>query len=190
MPRRVRASVVLPLPDSPTRPSVSPGQIAALTSTNACTSWPRCWNTLLSSSSGRVALAERSTFGQLEVGGLRARKLAAHARGTSSDSRARAPTVVERRLLGVAALVGERAAVCEHATGDLGAEAREEPRDRVEPAVILAHAAARDAAQQPDGVRVPRILRARSRPGPPRRAGRRRAPRRDRTSSRSRRGCG
>ena len=30
MPSSVRASVVLPLPDSPTSPSVSPGQIAAL----------------------------------------------------------------------------------------------------------------------------------------------------------------
>ena len=32
MPSSVRASVVFPLPDSPTSPSVSPGQIAALTS--------------------------------------------------------------------------------------------------------------------------------------------------------------
>ena len=31
IPRRARASVVLPLPDSPTRPRVSPGQIPALT---------------------------------------------------------------------------------------------------------------------------------------------------------------
>ena len=40
----------------------------------------------------------------------------------------------------------------------LGAEAREEAGDRVEPAVILAHAAARDAAQQADRVRVTRVL--------------------------------
>ena len=41
IPSSVRASVVLPLPDSPTSPSVSPGQIAALTPMSACTSCPR-----------------------------------------------------------------------------------------------------------------------------------------------------
>ena len=42
--------------------------------------------------------------------------------------------------------------------GDLGPEARQEARDRVEPAVVLADAAARDAAQQADRVRVARVL--------------------------------
>ena len=51
IPRSVRARVVLPLPDSPTRPSVSPFQIAALTPTSACMSCPCCWNTLPRSSS-------------------------------------------------------------------------------------------------------------------------------------------
>ena len=65
---------------------------------------------------------------------------------------------LERRLLGGAALVRERAAVDEDASGELGAELRQEAGDRVEPAVVLADAAARDAAEQADGVRVPRVL--------------------------------
>ena len=58
------------------------------------------------------------------------------------------------RLLGVAALVGERAAIREHTPGDVGAERRKEAGDRVEPPVILPHAAARDAAKEADRVRM------------------------------------
>ena len=43
-PSRTRASVVLPLPDSPTRPSVSPAATARSTSTSARTSWPSWLN--------------------------------------------------------------------------------------------------------------------------------------------------
>ena len=68
------------------------------------------------------------------------------------------PDGVERRLVGGAALVRERAAVDEHAPGELDAELRQEAGDRVEPAVVLADAAARDAAEQTDGVGVPRVL--------------------------------
>ena len=49
----------------------------------------------------------------------------------------------------------------------------------------LPHAAARDAAQQPDRVRVARVAEDLLRRAPPRRGGRRRARRRARTSSRS-----
>ena len=65
---------------------------------------------------------------------------------------------MERRLLLPADVLGHGAAVDVDAGGQLGAERRREPRDRVEPLAVLAHAAAWDAAQQPDGVRVPRVV--------------------------------
>ncbi len=65
---------------------------------------------------------------------------------------------VERWLLGVADLARERAPRCEHATRQILAEVREEAGDRVEPAAVLARAAARNAAQQPHGVRVPGLV--------------------------------
>ena len=161
MPSSVRASVVFPLPDSPTRPSVSPGQIAALTSVSAWTSCPRCLKTFdssLSSTSGR-SVARRP------AGSSRSAASARGSAGARSWYQQRLscppPTVDERRLLRVAALVGERAAIGEDAAGELRAEAREEAGDRVEPAVILADAAARDAAQEADRVRVARILKHR-----------------------------
>ena len=157
MPSSVRASVVLPLPDSPTSPSVSPGQTAALTSVSACTSCPRCVKTfdeLLDLDERR--LAARSTRGRS--------RSAASARGSAGarswyQQRLSWPrsTIEERRLLLVAAVVGERAAVGEHAARELDAERRQEAGDRVEPAVVLAHASARDAAQEADRVRVARV---------------------------------
>ena len=65
----------------------------------------------------------------------------------------------------------------------VGARAGQVARDRVEAVAILAQAAARDAPQQPDRVRVARVVEDRPASGPPRRAGRRRARRRGRTSS-------
>ena len=50
MPSSARANVVLPQPDSPTSPSVSPGQIAAETPPSACTLWPP-WMKILPRSS-------------------------------------------------------------------------------------------------------------------------------------------
>ena len=64
----------------------------------------------------------------------------------------------ERRLLGPAAVVGERAAVGEDTPGELGPDAWKESRDRVQPTVILPHATARDTAEQADRVRVTRVL--------------------------------
>ena len=58
----------------------------------------------------------------------------------------------------MADVLGERAAVGEHAARQIGADRRQVAGDRVQAAVILAHAAARDAAQQADGVGVPRIV--------------------------------
>ncbi len=60
-----------------------------------------------------------------------------------------------RRCL-AAAVLGDRAARGEHAPGQRVARRRQEARDRVQPAVVLALVAARDAAQQPDRVGVPR----------------------------------
>ena len=59
--------------------------------------------------------------------------------------------------------LGEQAAPGEDAARQLLADVRHEARDRVEPAVILPDTAARDAAHQPDGVRVPRVLQHRLR---------------------------
>ncbi len=58
----------------------------------------------------------------------------------------------------MAALVGQRAAVGEDAAGKLSAEGRQEAGNRVEPAVVLADASTRDAAQQADRVRMARVL--------------------------------
>ena len=57
IPSSVRASVVLPLPDSPTSPSVSPGQMAALTPTSAWISAPCCLKVLPRSSNCSSGLA-------------------------------------------------------------------------------------------------------------------------------------
>ena len=157
MPSSVRASVVFPLPDSPTRPSVSPGQTAALTSVSAWTSCPRWRKTFVSSwisTTGGPASLDRR---KLEIRSLLARELR-RALVVPAAAVVAALDGDQRRLFLAAALVGERAAVGEHASRDLRAEAREVPGDRVEPAAILPHAPARNAAEEADRVRVTRIL--------------------------------
>ena len=62
------------------------------------------------------------------------------------------------RLLAEATIVCQGAAIGEHAAFEPRAETRQEPRDRVEPAVVLPDAAAGYAAQQADRVRMARIL--------------------------------
>ena len=52
-PSSVRASVVLPLPDSPTSPSVSPGRSEKLRSSTARMSWPS-WRNVLRRLSARI----------------------------------------------------------------------------------------------------------------------------------------
>ncbi len=61
----------------------------------------------------------------------------------------------EGRFLGAAALARMRAPVGEHAARKLGSQRGQEAGDGVEPAVVFAHAAARDATQQPDRVGMP-----------------------------------
>ena len=65
--------------------------------------------------------------------------------------------VVRRRRLGAAAVARDGAAVGEHAARQVRAGQRQEARDRVEPPVVLALPALRDAADQPDGVGMPRL---------------------------------
>src|SRR5260370_8890239 len=65
---------------------------------------------------------------------------------------------VRRRGLGPASLIGEGAALGEDAAGGHLAGGGQEARDRVQAAVVLTLAAARNAAQQPYGVRVPGLL--------------------------------
>jgi hypothetical protein len=64
---------------------------------------------------------------------------------------------IEVGLLLTADLFGETATRLEDAAGQVGAEAGEEPGNRVQRRLVLAHAAARDAAEEADGVRVPRV---------------------------------
>ena len=69
-----------------------------------------------------------------------------------------APEVEERGLLATADVLGEAATIDEHARRQLGAELRQEAGDGVEPLAVLAHAAVRQAAQEPDRVRVARVV--------------------------------
>jgi hypothetical protein len=62
------------------------------------------------------------------------------------------------RSLGSAAVVGEAAAGSENASDDVLAGRRKKPRDRVQPTSILALTSAGDAAEEPDGVGVTRVL--------------------------------
>ena len=70
----------------------------------------------------------------------------------------KAAELLERRLVLGADLLDERATVGEHAAGRRLADVRQEAGDRVQSAVILAHAATRDTAEQSDRVRVARVL--------------------------------
>src|SRR5256714_13019408 len=66
---------------------------------------------------------------------------------------------IQGRLLRVADLLREPATGGEDtADGRLLRKVRKEAGNRVEPPVVLAHAAARDAAQQPDRVRMARVV--------------------------------
>ncbi len=67
IPSSARASVVFPLPDSPTSPSVSPGQTAAETSASAWIECPCCWNTFPSRSKRRSGSRSLSMIGSASV---------------------------------------------------------------------------------------------------------------------------
>ena len=129
----------------------------------------------------RPAPPPRATAGDLQVDRRLARQLG-RALVVVAARRAAGADVVRRRRLGAAAVVGERAAVGEDAArGSWRPAAGRKPGDRVEAAVVLAPAAARDAAQEADRVRMARLLEHLASPCPPRPARRRRARRRGRT---------
>src|ERR1700719_546039 len=65
---------------------------------------------------------------------------------------------VHRRLFRAADVLDERAAVGEDAGRKLLLDGRHEARDGVQAPVVLAHATARDAAEEPDRVGMPRLV--------------------------------
>ena len=155
-PRRTRASVVLPQPDSPTRPSVSPAPIERSTSTRARTVLPSCENVLL-------AWSRRTRLWPLRLtppsaGGI---ELAVQDLGrlVVEVAAARVPVAerVERWLVGAADLLDEAAAVGEDAARQRSPQLRQVAGDRVEAVAVLAQPAARDAPQEPDGVGMARF---------------------------------
>ena len=154
-PSSARASVVLPTRTRRPGPSVSPGQTRAVTSTRAWISLP-CW---LEGLPELVELDQRGRRavddGELEVEPARGNVCARswyQQRAVAVAEQARAPA---RRW---AALVGERTAVDEDAAGQLAPSCGRKPGIVSSRPWSFADAAARDAAEQADGVRVPRVL--------------------------------
>ena len=154
IPSSARASVVFPLPDSPTSPSVSPGQ--TLRDAGERMHLVSLLLEDLARSLNRRAALRAVDAGQVDVpaSGAEAR---GRGRGTSTGSRARSPTGISG---GSSARQRSSASAQRSANTQPGSSAprREEARDSVQSAMVLAHATARDAAEQPDGVRVARIL--------------------------------
>ena len=158
MPSRARANVVLPQPDSPTSPSVSPRQIAAETPPRARTEVP-CWPKIFVRSSISIRGSPR-----LSTCATPSRS-AAIARGSScarSWKKQRLtwprPTCTSSGLSVWQTSLASAQRSANTQPGQIRADRGQVARDRVQSAVILAHAAARDAAQQADGVRMPRIV--------------------------------
>ena len=148
--------MVLPLPDSPTRPSTSPGLTASEMSTSAWTSWPSCLNVFDPCSTSRSGLP----FAIRAAAGSRAG-------ATRGSSCARS---WKWQRLARPWPSGKRSGSCSRQTslaspqrgsktqpGRLGTEPGEEPRDRVQRGLVLPQAAARDAAEKADRVGVPRV---------------------------------
>ena len=156
-PSSVRASVVLPLPDSPTSPSVSPGRSSKLRSSTARMSLPS-WRNVL------CRLSARITGSAFWSTGLNAAE-AGVARGSScacSQKWQRLWRPFARSWNGGSSFEQISCASPQRSTntqaGRSCAELRQEAGDRVQPLLVLAHAAARQAAQQADRVGVPRVV--------------------------------
>ena len=185
-PSRTRASVVLPLPDSPTSPSVSPARIDRSTPARALTPPAEGLGQPLDDHErvgGAVAgqHADRGRGGPRQVRRLLVEVAArgAHSptvKSGGADSRQRSAASAQRgaKMQPVMVWPGRR----------------QEAGDGVQPVGVLALPAPRDAAQQPDRVRVPRDRRTPRAPALPRPARPRTARRPGRTSWRSRPGCG
>ena len=158
-PSSTRARVVLPLPDSPTRPSVSPrsrlevdadqGPHRLAADGEGLGQVPQRHDQLGRARRGRRQLNVRP--GCSSAGPTRRR--------AGSSVRSGAGPDLEGRRRGLpAAVLGDRAARGEDAPGERVPGRRQEAGDRVQPPVVLALTAARDAAQQPDRVRVARLV--------------------------------
>ena len=161
IPSSARASVVLPLPDSPTSPSVSPGQIAARDADERVDVVPL----LLEDLAEVVELQQRLGRCGRSPGARDPRPpraaASAPARGSGSGSCGPAPMLV--RSAGSSVRQRSSASAQRSAKTQPGSSAPtlgRKPGIVSSRPVILAHAAARNAAQEADGVRVPRVLRA------------------------------
>ena len=189
MPSIALASVDLPEPDSPTRPSVSPSARPRSTPTSAgidVALLPERLrhvvdrSTISVPSDGASAIGPGSLLGDLvdPVGVVAAGEVAV----ADIDQLGRRPS----RQMSVAS--GQRSTNTHvgRSAPDLGQRAG----DGGQRLLGLAHAVAGQAAQQPDRVRVLRVVEHLVAPGPPRRSCRRTSRRPGRTSSGSRRGCG
>ena len=157
MPSSVRASVVLPLPDSPTRPSVSPGQIAAETSDERVDVVAVLLEHLAEVVElAAAASAARSTTGSASSARLARQRLRALVEVAAA--RVRPPTIdraaAPRRHRSSAS--AQRSAKTQ--PGSSSPEVRAGSPGSCRAARGPCGAAARDAAQQPDRVRVPRLL--------------------------------
>ena len=155
----VRASVVLPLPDSPTSPSVSPGQIDALTPTRACTSEPTLVEDL-----AQIVEPEQRLADAVDRQGARARpppraaargpRVVVEAAGACGrGERPRAPAPPDRQRSSASA---QRSAKTQPVIS--APRLGRNPGIVSSRPVILADASSRNAAQQADGVGMTRIL--------------------------------
>ena len=126
-------------------------------SSTARMSWPSCRNVLRRLSvriTGVRGLVDRLERGLLRRGPRQLVRLLPEVAAAVAP----AAEVVERRLVLRADLLGEAAAVDEHAGRQVGPELRQEARDGVQPLLVLADAAARQAAQQADRVGMARVV--------------------------------
>src|SRR5918996_44412 len=155
-PRRTRASVVLPEPDSPTSPSVSPASMARSTSTSARIRLPSWANVLLAFPDPGGGLPPRRDRRRDGRHAGRARKVGGLLVEVAAARVPRAERV-EPRLVRPADLLDERAAVGGDAAPQGCTELRKGPRGRVQPVPVLAQPPARDAAQEADGVGMARL---------------------------------
>src|SRR5580765_6245275 len=135
-------TVDLPLPDSPTSPSISPGAIVSETPSTAWTSPPRPSRCV-------PAVKCLTRFSASSVGVWSVMRT-----GMEAGDEVVPLHLAQRRHLRAGLLVRARAAVREGARGPWPVERRHAPRDLAKPAVVVAASGPRDRAEQPDRVRM------------------------------------
>src|SRR5829696_8928246 len=140
-------TVVLPLPDSPTRPTISPGAIVKLTPSTACTVPPppvSCeptWKCLTRSSTSRTGARVPPSV------------IPRSPRVEARDEVAR-PDLPQLRELRTCDLVGARTTVGEHARLRQLSQRRDASRDFLQAAGHRGRARSWNGAEEPDRVRV------------------------------------